>query len=95
MIKPEIIAYYEDLLEMFITPGWKAFIQDQEEALDRLEKSAVFECPDNTSWQERRGQINKLIHLINYENLIRLTYDDLEREDVIEVESEHGYDPLH
>jgi hypothetical protein len=94
MLKPDIIEYYEGLLEMFTTPGWKSFIEDHEEAKDRLEATAVFECPDNTSWQERRGQINKLTHLINYEQLIRMTYDELENEASFEVESV-GYDPLH
>jgi len=93
-IKPELIEYYENLLEMFTTPGWKSFVADQEEARERLEQTAVFECPDNSAWQERRGQITKLIHFINYEQLIRMTYDDLEREDSFEVESQ-GYDPLH
>ena len=93
-IAPELIEYYEGLLEMFGTPGWKSFIEDHQEAMERLKDSAVFECSDNSSWQERRGQINKLMHLINYEQLIRFTYDDLENEDSFEVESV-GYDPLH
>lgn len=95
MIKPELIEYYESLLEMFATPGWKTFIEDQEEARERLESTAVFDCPDNSSWQERRGQINKLVHTINYEQLIRMTYADIEKQDTFEVESENGYDPLH
>ena len=70
-IEKSIQDYYEALLGMFASDGWGYFIEDHEEALDALMKTAHEQCKDNDSWQERRGQINKLTHLISYETFIK------------------------
>jgi hypothetical protein len=38
------------------------------------------DCPDNNTWQERRGEIKKLTQIISYEPYIRSSFDNIERE---------------
>ena len=69
--------YYEQLLDLFLHPGWKQFQQDFEESFDLLEKTARKDCPTNDQWQYRRGQLEQLDRVITFEQLIRAAYDDL------------------
>ena len=82
--------YYEGLLEMFGTSGWRSFIEDHESALNTLRDSAYVDCADNNSWQERRGEINKLIHIMNYEGFIRTAYISIQGEDEMEKQYTEG-----
>ncbi|TFG49545.1 MAG: hypothetical protein E4H40_02825 [Candidatus Brocadiia bacterium] len=79
-ILKEDMDYYEALLEMFGSLGWKYFLEDHQGALDSLKDSAFMDCPDNNTWQERRGEIKKLTQIISYEPFIRASFDNIERE---------------
>jgi len=93
-MKKEDSDYYDELFDLFAHPGWKSFIQAQQDAFDYLETRARIDCTDNDSWQFRRGELDKLFRTINYEELIRNDYENLEMESSRIVES-NEYDPLH
>jgi hypothetical protein len=84
----ELQDYYESLLEMFITNGWKTFASDQESAFEHLMFNANRDCPDNDSWQYRRGCLDTLQKIINFEDMIRNSYNSLEVNSEIEAEYE-------
>lgn len=91
---PDTRDYYERLLEMFGTPGWKEFIKAQQEASRQLKDTAYIGCETNDKWQYCRGQIFTMENLIKFEDSIRNSYDSLEQEATLAVESDE-YDPLH
>ena len=82
----ELQLYYETLLDMFSTEGWKTFVDDQDSALGHLTITAARDCPDNDAWQYRRGCIATLSKIVSFEEIIRSNYDSLERD--IEIEAE-------
>ena len=84
----ELQDYYESLLDMFITDGWKAFASDQEGAFEHMMFNAHRDCPDNDSWQYRRGCLDTLHKIINFEDMIRNSYNSLEVNSEIEAEYE-------
>lgn len=63
--------YFECMIDMFSTKGWKVFVDEMKQNLDTLVDSAVFDCEDNNRWQYRRGEIVRLQQIINFENLVR------------------------
>jgi len=86
----EVQDYYEDLIEMFATKGWKIFVEQHENELDRLESTAAAECENNDQWQTRRGEIKKCITVVNYEHLIRSNFQNVvENEQMEERERAH------
>jgi len=82
----ELQVYYETLIDLFSSEGWKTFIVDQESAFEHLTFSAPRDCLDNDSWQYRRGKIDTLSQIINFEEMIRNSYDSLEKESEIEAQ---------
>jgi len=82
----ELQDYYESLLDLFATDGWKTFIVDQESAFEHLVFSASRDCLDNDSWQYRRGKMDTLSQLINFEEMIRNNYNNLEKDSEIEAQ---------
>lgn len=93
----ELQKYYEALLEMFSSEGWKYYVEDQEAALNSLRETANRDCVTSESWHERRGAINKLEQLINYETAVRATFENIEelekeRKDDAEYDSNAGHE---
>ena len=80
--------YYESLLDMFSRDGWKTFISDQEGAVEHLMYSASRDCPDNDSWQYRRGCMETLTKIINFEQIIKNSYQTLEKDQDIDAQWE-------
>ena len=69
---------YEELVDMFQTPGWKYFI----EGITELESALVKAAPDgavtNDQWQYARGQIRQLRSTAGYEQFIVSGYEEQE-----------------
>ena len=64
----------------------KTFIVDQESAFEHLVFSASRDCLDNDSWQYRRGKMDTLSQLINFEEMIRNNYNNLEKDSEIDAQ---------
>lgn len=82
----ELQVYYETLIDLFSSEGWKTFILDQESAFEHLVFSASRDCLDNDSWQYRRGKLDTLNHIIGFEEMIRNSYAAIESESIIDAD---------
>ena len=84
----ELQDYYESLLTLFGAEGWPTFIRDQEDAFEHLVFTASRDCPDNDAWQYRRGYMDALSKIINFEDSIKNNYDALENDGAIDAQWE-------
>jgi len=73
--------YYESLIDTFATQGWKEFNRDIGESLAGLIDNSYNECHKSKDWHKRRGEIEQLSRIVNYENFIRQAFESLEAED--------------
>ena len=70
MATEDLDHYYDSLRSMFSSEGWKYFIEDYKESYDSLKNISHMDCPTNDLWQVRRGQIQQLENIINFEEFI-------------------------
>ena len=75
----ELQDYYENLLELFSTPGWKQFQEDIGDNLDLI--SDITTIPDEKQFWFRRGQIEAVRLILNYEDTIKNSYEDFVAEE--------------
>lgn len=61
----------EILNDLFSHPGWKLFRAEIEQMKLNHTESADKECPDNDSWQFRRGVVSNMRYILNYENVTK------------------------
>lgn len=76
-MEPELQKYYEELLDLFLHPGWKQFQQDFNESFEMLESNARATCKTNDQWQYRRGELDQLAKIIKFEDFIREGYESV------------------
>ena len=65
----------EEALDLFLHPGWRALIEQSEEARHAL-VSTAYHCRTSEELAERRGRINQLDNLLAYETLVRQQIDE-------------------
>lgn len=61
----------EDLIDMFLTKGWKIFMQDFNKLLTDKIQSADLNCKTNDEWQYNRGVVSELRYITNYEQIMK------------------------
>lgn len=71
-MSPEDEKYYENYLDVFLTDGWKQFIQ---EAKDLVDSFKIDEIKNEQDLFFVKGQINTLMNVINFETGIRNALD--------------------
>lgn len=71
-MSPEDEKYYENYLDVFLTEGWKQFIQ---EAKDLVDSFKIDEIKNEQDLFFVKGQINTLMNVINFETGIRNALD--------------------
>lgn len=74
----ELQDYYEKLLELFSTDGWKQYIEDISDNIEHL--MDITTIPDEKQFWFRRGQIEAAQRILAYESSIKNSYEDFERE---------------
>lgn len=67
--------YYESLLNLFSTDGWKNFQEDMLNSLDSLNDLQTINTADEF-WL-RKGQIQTLSLIVNYEQAAKSAYEEL------------------
>ena len=72
---PDQQKQYDDLFNMFSTDGWKSLIENLEETEKAYTQNSRLECTTNEQWQYRRGQLEVLNYLLNYEQSIEFMYE--------------------
>ena len=74
----ETAQYYDNLLEMFSQEGWNDYIEDLNKMNKALIQNASIDCETNDQWQYRRGQLEILNYILNFESLANNALDTLE-----------------
>ena len=74
----ELQEYYETLLDLFSSKGWKQYIEDISDNMEILQD--ITTIPDEKQFWFRRGQIEALQRVLPYESAIKNSYEDFERE---------------
>lgn len=77
----ELTKYYDSLVDMFASDGWKEFMSDNSASLSSLVDNAYMDCRKSKDWHKRRGEIEQLSRIVNYEDFIRQSLEQLEAED--------------
>jgi hypothetical protein len=74
----ELQEYYENLLELFSTKGWKQFLEDIGDNLEVL--GDISTIPDSNQFWFRKGQVEAVQRVLSYEEAIVNSYDDFQRQ---------------
>jgi hypothetical protein len=72
--------YYDDLLEMFNSDAWKTFNEDISLMYESLLESSPTACETNDLWQYRRGQLEILNYINNYEAVMINASEELSKD---------------
>jgi hypothetical protein len=70
----EDAKYYEDYFDLFVTAGWKQFITDIESNLSNFTIEGI---KDGEALQNTQGQIFVIKSILQFEHLIKDTYDGI------------------
>ena len=81
---------YDQLEDMFVSDAWKLFVDSVEGTLKHLKDTAGDECVSNDLWQFRRGMLAQLASTVNFENFIKVSFEqqELSKNDLVTEESE-------
>lgn len=72
--------YYESLLSLFTTDGWKQFQEDMTNSYDNLKDIQSINTAEEF-WL-RKGQVSILSFIAGYEDAARAAYEELSDESV-------------
>ena len=72
---------FEDLFSVFVEDGWKTFLTDLEGTAKSIEHKILNEQLSEADYNFEKGQLNVLRNIMNYENSVRVNYDNLTNED--------------
>lgn len=70
----DLQEYYESLLELFSTSGWKQFLEDIGDNLEIL--GDITTIPDEKQFWFRRGQVEAIQRVLAYEESILNGYEE-------------------
>lgn len=73
----ELQHYFESLVDMFASDGWKMFIEDAKATRETL--ANIYTIPDGDTLFFRRGELSTVDRIINFEETIRNAFEDFER----------------
>ena len=71
-MSPEDEKYYENYMDLFVTNGWKQFINEAKELVDSYK---IEEIKNEQDLFFVKGQINTLMNVITFETGIRNALD--------------------
>lgn len=77
-MEPDILQQYEHYFEMFLTEGWKQFVEDMQSVHDSYE---IENIKDETTLFYIKGERRVLKQIIQFEDSIRHSYDSLVEND--------------
>lgn len=79
-LTPEQQKFFDDMAELFATPGWKTLKEEAERTIYHLQAEAL----EAGSFEEvcvKRGRAQQLAELVNMEDMIDLQKAELTRQD--------------
>lgn len=75
----ETEQYYNKYFDLFNTDGWKQLIEELQQ--NALVINSVEATKDENDLYVRKGQLNVLAYLINFETTINTNYEELVSDD--------------
>jgi uncharacterized protein with HEPN domain len=63
---------------LFTTPGWKQYIEDISDNMEMLQDITTIQ--DEKQFWHRRGQLEAVSRIIQYESSIKNSYEDFEKD---------------
>jgi flagellar biosynthesis/type III secretory pathway chaperone len=72
----ELNEYYESLLEIFTTSGWKHFEEDLKRSLENL--NTLQNISDSETFWHRKGEVSVLQTLLGYKDAITAAYEEMQ-----------------
>ena len=74
-MEPELEKYYENFFDLFAQVGWKQFIDELKQ--NAAVMNSVEATKDANDLYFRKGQLNVLAFVINLEDSIRNSFEEL------------------
>ena len=71
-MSPEDEQYYENYLDLFLTDGWRQFVQEAQELLDSFE---IEEIKDGEDLAFVKGQRSSLLNITRFETGIKNAFE--------------------
>ena len=71
-MSPDDEQYYENYLDLFLTEGWKQFVQETQELLDSFE---IEEIKDGEDLAFVKGQRSSLLNITRFETGIKNAFE--------------------
>lgn len=72
----ELTEYYESLLGMFATSGWKHFEEDLKRSVDNL--NSLQNISDSETFWHRKGEVSILTTLLGYKEAMTAAYEEMQ-----------------
>ena len=82
-IDKEVEEYYNKYFDLFATDGWKQLIEELRQ--NALAINSVEATKDSDDLYIRKGQLNVLAYLLNFESTVNNNFEELQKEDVQDI----------
>ena len=82
-IDKETEEYYNKYFDLFTNDGWKQLIEELRQ--NALAINSVEATKDSNDLYIRKGQLNVLAYLLNFESTVNNNFDELQKEDVQDI----------
>ena len=76
---PELEKYYNTYFDLFRSEGWKQLIEELQQ--NALVINSVEATKDENDLYVRKGQLNVLAYILNFENTTNNNYEELTADD--------------
>ena len=75
--------YYNKYFDLFTNDGWKQLIEELRQ--NALAINSVEATKDSDDLYMRKGQLNVLAYLLNFESTVNNNFEELQKEDVQDI----------
>jgi|TARA_R100000353_G_scaffold6416_1_gene8563 hypothetical protein len=82
-IDKETEEYYNKYFDLFTNDGWKQLIEELRQ--NALAINSVEATKDSDDLYIRKGQLNVLAYLLNFESTVNNNFEELQKEDVQDI----------
>ena len=79
----ETEEYYNKYFDLFTNDGWKQLIEELRQNAFAI--NSVEATKDSNDLYIRKGQLNVLAYLLNFESTVNNNFDELKKEDVQDI----------
>jgi len=76
----ETEEYYNKYFDLFGNDGWKQLIEELTQNAEAI--NSVEATKDGNDLYIRKGQLNVLAYMLNFESTVNTNFDELQKEDV-------------